>query len=62
MISSLSGPFVSDSPHEEQFIGVLKSLQNHEDLAVKLSRAKTLELSKRISFLEKNGVKHTGQL
>ncbi|KGN04506.1 sigma-m negative effector, partial [Clostridium haemolyticum NCTC 8350] len=39
MISSLSGPFVSDSPHEEQFIGVLKSIQNHEDLAVKLSRA-----------------------
>lgn len=60
MISSLSGPFVSDSPHEEQFIGVLKSLQKHEDLAVKLSRAKTLELSKRISFLEKNGVKTYG--
>ncbi|MGH0676914.1 anti-sigma factor [Bacillus luti] len=60
MISSLGGPFSSDSPHEEQFIGVLKSLQKHEDLAVKLSRAKTLELSKRISFLEKNGVKTYG--
>lgn len=55
MISRPSGAFVSDSPHEEQFIDVLKSLQKHENLAVKLSRAKVLELSKRISFLEKMG-------
>lgn len=55
MISRPSGAFESDSPHEEQFIDVLKSLQKHEDLAVKLSRAKVLELSKRISFLEKMG-------
>ncbi|QIW17921.1 anti-sigma factor [Bacillus thuringiensis] len=60
MISSPSGAFISDLPHEEQFIDVLKSLQKHEDLAVKLSRAKVLELSKRISFLEKNGVKTYG--
>ncbi|MED1518313.1 anti sigma factor C-terminal domain-containing protein, partial [Bacillus paranthracis] len=60
MISRPSGAFVSDSPHEEQFIDVLKSLQKHEDLAMKLSRAKTLELSKRISFLEKNWVKTYG--
>ncbi|MED0827902.1 anti-sigma factor [Bacillus pacificus] len=60
MISRSSGAFESDSPHEEQFIDVLKSLQKHENLAVKLSRAKVLELSKRISFLEKNGIKTYG--
>ncbi|MGG0291006.1 anti-sigma factor [Bacillus pacificus] len=60
MISRPSGAFVSDSPHEEQFVDVLKSLQKHENLAVKLSRAKVLELPKRISFLEKNGVKTYG--
>ncbi|HDR7658838.1 TPA: anti-sigma factor [Bacillus wiedmannii] len=62
MISRPSGAFESDSPHEEQFIDVLKSLQKHENLAVKLSRAKVLELSKRISFLEKNGVKTYGMV
>ncbi|HEK9100490.1 anti-sigma factor [Bacillus pfraonensis] len=59
-ISSLGGPFLSETPHEKQFIDVLKSLRKHENLATKLSRAKTLELSKRISFLEKNGIKTYG--
>ncbi|MDC2866826.1 anti-sigma factor [Bacillus sp. BP-3] len=60
IISNLEGPFSNETPHEKQFVNILKSLQKHEKLAEEIARAKTLELPKRIAYIEKNGIKSYG--
>ncbi|MEH7464228.1 anti-sigma factor C-terminal domain-containing protein [Bacillus thuringiensis] len=60
IISNLEGPFSNATPHEKQFVNILKSLQKHEKLAEEIARAKTLELPKRIAYVEKNGIKSYG--
>ena len=60
IISNLEGSFSNETPHEEQFLNILKSLQKHEKLAEEIARAKTLELPKRIAYIEKNGIKSYG--
>ncbi|WP_071393344.1 anti-sigma factor C-terminal domain-containing protein [Bacillus tuaregi] len=53
-------PFRDSDSHEETFLKMLKEIKPYEDIAIKVSSHKNLELSERIDFIEKNGYKTYG--
>ncbi|TLS37144.1 anti-sigma factor [Pseudalkalibacillus caeni] len=56
MQSSPNDPFSKDESNEKQFLQELKFIQQHEELATDVARAKTLALEERIDYLDKNGI------
>lgn len=53
-------PFRDSPSHAETFLKMMKDLLPFEDLAVKLSPHKSLELEERIQYIENNGFKTYG--
>ncbi|AVK83497.1 anti-sigma factor [Lysinibacillus sp. B2A1] len=53
-------PFQDATSNEEVFFNILKSMEQHEELATAVSSAKNLALPERIAYIEKNGVKTYG--
>lgn len=53
-------PFRDSPSHAETFLKMMKDIQPFEDLAVKVSPHKELELKERINYLENNGFKTYG--
>ncbi|MEK4386236.1 anti sigma factor C-terminal domain-containing protein [Solibacillus sp. FSL W7-1464] len=53
-------PFRDSRSHEETFLEMLKDLLPYEELAVKVSPHKSLELKERIHYIEKNGYETYG--
>lgn len=53
-------PFRDSPSHAETFLKMLKDLQHFEDLAVKVSPHKNLDLKERINFIENNGYETYG--
>jgi Sigma factor regulator C-terminal len=49
-----------DQSNEEVFIDILELLEKNEDMAEKVSRAKSLEIKKRLSYIKENGIKVYG--
>jgi hypothetical protein len=50
-------PFRNSNSHEETFLQMLKEIEPYENIAVKVSSHKNLELAERIHYIEKNGFK-----
>ncbi|GGA90766.1 anti-sigma factor [Ornithinibacillus halotolerans] len=53
-------PFRDSTSHEETFLMMLKEIEPYEDIAVKVSSHKNLELEERIQYIEANGFKTYG--
>ncbi|MFJ8518072.1 anti-sigma factor [Lysinibacillus xylanilyticus] len=58
--SSTWSPFKDATSNEEEFKDILKTLENHEELATAISSAKNLALPERIAYINKHGVKTYG--
>jgi hypothetical protein len=53
-------PFNGRESNEKVFLDILKLLAKKEEVAVKVARAKSLNLDERISYIEKNGIEVYG--
>lgn len=53
-------PFRNSTSHEETFLQMLREMETYENIAVKVSSHKNLELAERIHYIEKNGFKTYG--
>ena len=49
-----------DQSNEEVFIDILELLEKNEDMAEKVSRAKSLEIKQRLAYIKENGIKVYG--
>jgi len=58
--NSIWSPFRNATSNEEVFKDILKTMENHEELATEISSAKNLALPERIAYIEENGMKTYG--
>ncbi|WP_342598150.1 anti sigma factor C-terminal domain-containing protein [Psychrobacillus sp. FSL H8-0483] len=53
-------PFNGEESNEKVFLDSMKYLQKHEDVATMVARSKELDLTKRVQYVEQNGIKIYG--